>query len=264
MRRTPGGVSVVLALLVSPCLLDAQTAQIQSIEINQGVGVQHNGAMKFVAGKDTVVRALLSEAVTIDAAQTSAVVTRDGATVATLLPNSYATPVSAVDFQCASLSACGGWAAGSYTFDVTVNGAVRSTAGTTYAFVPRAAIRVLAVPVKANYNGVITQVPNDRWKTMGAFTRDTYPVGREEFKWATQAELDASDAKYNLETDAGRLELWQALTNLMPAHCANTPRAADCFDKIIGFVSDRPGGFPNGTLQGYTVRLAVEHRGRQG
>jgi hypothetical protein len=246
------GVACLLAVLATASGTHTQSVAIESIEVTQGVGVQLGGARKFVAGKDTVVRALLASPITVDPATTSVAITRDGSPVVTLTPNNYDTPVSAVDFQCPSLLACGGWAAGSYVFAVTVNGSSRSTSGTTYAFVERAPLRILAVPVKARYNGTVKQVPDEKWKTMGSFTRATYPVGREQFKWITQAEVDASDAKFDLETDAGRLELWQALTNLMPAHCANSPRADGCFDKIIGFISDRPMGYPAGRLQGYT------------
>jgi hypothetical protein len=69
-----------------------------TIEINQAIGVQKNNALKFVAGKDTVVRAIMSAPVTVDPAATSATVTRDGAPVATLQPNTYNNATGFVDF----------------------------------------------------------------------------------------------------------------------------------------------------------------------
>ncbi|MDP9360586.1 MAG: hypothetical protein M3P29_03950, partial [Acidobacteriota bacterium] len=129
------------------------SAQINSIEINQAIGVQKNNARKFVAGKSTVVRALMASAGTVDKSMTNAKVSRGGTLIATLAPNDYSAPTAFVDFQCTNLDACGRWAAGSYTFDVTVNGVSKSTAGTTYDFVERKAVRILAVPVKANYGG---------------------------------------------------------------------------------------------------------------
>ena len=61
----------------------AQT-QIDRIEINQAIGVQKNNGLKFVAGKDTVVRAFLGSPMTIDPAQTRAVIVRDGQPVGDL------------------------------------------------------------------------------------------------------------------------------------------------------------------------------------
>src|SRR5712691_12617288 len=77
-------------------------AQIDTIEINQAIGIQKNNARKFVAGKDTVVRAFLAAPVEIDKAQTSAKITRDGQAVVTLSPNTYEGPTAVVDFLCPS------------------------------------------------------------------------------------------------------------------------------------------------------------------
>lgn len=226
--------------------------QIDSIQINQAIGVQKSSNLKFVAGKSTVVRAMLNESVMVDAGQTSAVIKKDGATVATLTPTPYSQPTNIVDFLCPSLSACGNWAAGSYVFEVTVNGKTKDTPGTTYQFQDRAEVSILALPVKANYKGTVTQIPNDKWKTMWQFTQRTYPLADDKIKWHIREELDASDAKYDLETDDGQRALWEALTNLNPATCSTSPTDAGCYTLIVGFISDRPKGYPNGTLQGYT------------
>ena len=203
-------------VLVATAVVYGQAPAIDTIEINQAIGVQKNGARKFAAGKDTVVRALLASPVTVDPGTTSATVTRDGTLVATLSPNSYRMPTSAVDFACPSRQACGNWAAGSYTFEVTVNGATSSTTGTTYQFVERRPLRFLAVPVKANYGGTVTQVAGDAWKRAGQYVRAVYPVAFDKFGWTVRAELDASASKFDLETDDGRRELWVELTQLMP------------------------------------------------
>src|SRR5712692_5964969 len=111
--------AATLVLLASSQAFAQQ--QIDSIEINQAIGIQKNNARKFVAGKDTVIRAFLAAPVEIDKAQTSAKITRDGQAVATLSPNTYEGPTAVVDFLCPSRDACGNWAAGKYIFDVTVN-----------------------------------------------------------------------------------------------------------------------------------------------
>lgn len=226
--------------------------QLDSIQINQAIGVQKSNNLKFVAGKSTAVRAFLSESATVDETQTRAVIKKDGATVATLAPNSYTQPVSVVDFLCPSLSACGNWTAGSYSFEVTVNGKSKDTTGTAYQFQDRAEVSILAVPVKANYKGTVTQVPDNKWKTMWQFTQRTYPLADEKIKWHIREEFDAADTKYDLETDAGQRALWEALTSLNPATCSTSPTDSGCYTLIVGFISDRPGGYPNGNLQGYT------------
>lgn len=91
-------VSLFLVLLCGAFARNVQAQAIQSVEINQALGVQKNGNLKFVAGKDTVVRAFMTSPVAVDAAQTSATITRDGTVVATLTPNSYGGATSVVDF----------------------------------------------------------------------------------------------------------------------------------------------------------------------
>lgn len=255
MRWAPVVMSVALGL--APGVASGQTFEIQAIEINQALGVQKDNALKFVAGKDTVIRAFLSAAVAIDPGGTAVEVIREGESIAALRPNSYGDPTAVVDFLCPSRAACGHWAAGSYRFDVRVNGVTKSTSGTTYLFVERREIRVLALPVKANYGGVVTQVLDDGWKKIGGFAESVYPVAAAKFDWSVRDELDASGPQYDLETDEGQAGLWQALKDLMPVHCTANPSAAGCFDIIIGFISDRPKGYPNGTLQGYTYGKPV-------
>jgi len=241
---------LVLTLLFAVFAHRAQAQAIQSIQINQAIGVQKNGALKFVAGKDTVVRALMASAVTVDPAQTSANITRDGTLVATLTPSLPSGPVSIVDFVCPNRAACGNWAAGSYVFDVRVNGQSATTSGTTYRFQVRDRLRVLALAVKTNYNGTIVSVANDSWKSLWEFTRNVYPVAADGIAWTIGPELDASAA--NVESNDGQYALWDMLAKLNPAHCAANRKGDGCFDKIVGFIPARAGGYPNGRLQGYT------------
>lgn len=244
------GVYMFLILLFGAFARNLQAQTVQSVEINQAIGVQKNGNLKFVAGKDTVVRALMTSQVTVDPAQTGATITRDGAVVATLTPNAYGGATGIVDFQCPNRAACGNWSAGSYVFDVRVNGQTRSTTGTTYRFLDRAKLRVLALPVKANYNGTVLSVANDSWKSLWEFTRNVYPVASDGLIWTMREELDTS--QYNIETDEGKKQVWDALAKLNPPHCAANKQADGCFDKIIGFTPARANTYPNGTNQGYT------------
>jgi hypothetical protein len=88
--------------------------QIRNVEINQALGVQKGGNLKFVAGKDTVVTAMLSEAVKIDENNTSAQILKNGTEVTVLKPKSSASPVDFIEFLCPSRETCGNWAVGTY------------------------------------------------------------------------------------------------------------------------------------------------------
>ena len=158
VRRQSWRARAVLVLAGCAVSAVAQTASIDSIEINQAIGKQLNSAANFVAGKATVVRAFLTADVTVDATQTSAVIRKDGQDVATIPPRSYSVPTRVVDFVCPSMDACGRWSAGSYSFQVTVNGATKSTGATTYAFVARQTLRILARAVRAKFSGTVKTV----------------------------------------------------------------------------------------------------------
>lgn len=231
----------------------AQGPSITELEVNQAIGKQLNNALDFVAGKNTVVRAFLAEAVTVDPANTKLVIERDGATVATLEPRTYEGPVSIVEFLCPTREACGNWAAGTYQFTATVNGATKATESGAYKFVDRQKVRILVRTVKANYNGTILSVEGDRWRKAYEYLQHVYPVAADSVVWNIQDEFDASAPNFNLETDEGQQALWSALTDLQPTTCSANPKADGCFDLIVGFIQARPKTYPDGTLQGYTM-----------
>lgn len=248
---------LAMCMLFSTILcMPAYALEISKVEINQAIGVQKDGHYNFVAGKDTAVIAYLSEDTAIDQSNSSAKIFRDGNLVATLSPRSYDKPVKTVEFLCPNREGCGNWAAGTYRFEVIVNGIQKNEpaegASYSYVFVERKQLRILAIPVKTNYNGVITQVQDDKWKTMHTFTSSVYPVAADKVKWETRGEFDASANKFNLETDDGQRNLWEALTNLMPTTCSTDPNGEGCYDLIVGFISDRPETYPQGNLQGFT------------
>lgn len=238
--------------------------EIQKIEVNQALGVQKDNHHNFVAGKDTVIRVFLSEKVEIDDhyEKTWADMYRDGKKVTFQDPKDGDIPpldyvklksddgqTNVLDFACNTRAACGNWAAGKYTFEVSVNGVTKET--DSYEFKERATLRVLAMPIKANYNGEVKHVPDDKWKTMWKFTAAVYPIAAENLKWNPRDELDASDKKYDLNTENGRREVWNALNAMMPATCKKTPTADGCYDLIVGFIPARPQD-DEGELQGFT------------
>jgi hypothetical protein len=245
---------ILFALLFVSAPLFAQVA-IDSIEINQAIGVQKDGHLKFVAGKDAVVRAFLAAPATVDESHTRATIKRGGHVVATIPPIATHEPVSVVDFLCPTRAECGNWAAGSYEFDVTVNGAKKSTRGTKYEFVERGMMRILAVPVTANYGGTVVPLTDDQWKTFSDYIRATYPVAADKVIWATREPFDASDRRFDLETEDGQEQLWNELAKLVPESCAGNPDEEGCYTQVFGFIQARPEVYPNGTLQGFTYGM---------
>lgn len=228
---------------------------IDSIEINQAIGVQKDGHLKFVAGKDAVVRAFLAAPATIDESKTSATIKRGGHVVATIPPIATREPVGVVDFLCPTRATCGNWAAGRYEFDVTVNGTTKSTRGTKYDFVERATMRILAVPVTANFGGTVVPLTDSRWKTFSDYIRATYPIAADKVIWVTREPFDASDRRFDLETEDGQEQLWNELAKLVPESCAGNPDEEGCYTQVFGFIQARPEVYPNGTLQGFTYGM---------
>ena len=219
-----------------------------SIEINQAIGVQFQNGQNYVAGKKTAILGYLKAAAKVDEATTSAVIMKNGAAVTTLKPKTVDAPSAVVEFLCPDMPTCGDWAAGSYTVEMTINGS--KAASPAVNFVESKMVRVLAVNVKAKYGATVTQVKGEDWKKMDDYTRATYPIGEANLKWTVRDELDAS--MQDLETDEGRLGLWQMLKALVPDNCTANPAGDGCYEMVVGFISDRPRGFPNGVLQGYT------------
>ena len=164
-------------------------------------------------------------------------------------------PTRVVDFLCPSLAACGGWAAGSYEFAVTVNGGTpKSTVGTTFNFQPRQRLRILARPVKASFSGTVVSVPNDAWKSSWTYVRSVYPIAEDGITWDARDEFDATNiagVTIDMDTDEGRKALWDALAALQPASCTTNPAGAGCFDLIVGFIGQNPKS-DGSNLAGYT------------
>jgi hypothetical protein len=244
---------VFVLLLVSAPVFGSVT--IDSIEINQAIGVQKDGHLKFVAGKDAVVRAFLAAPATIDGSSTKATIRRGGHVVATIPPIATHEPVTVVDFLCPTRATCGDWAAGSYEFDVTVNGATKSTHGTNYEFVERGMMRILAVPVTANYGGTVVPLTDSRWKSFSDYIRATYPVAADNVIWVIREPFDAGDRRFDLETEDGQEQLWNELAKLVPESCAGNPNAEGCYTQVFGFIQARPEVYPDGTLQGFTYGM---------
>lgn len=216
--------------------------KITGAEVNQVLGVQKDSHKYYVAGKNTVIRAFINKLVTIDENNTGVSVYKDGQFVFNMYPKMRSGLVTSVDFLCQSLEDCQNWEAGSYSFEMSVNGVDYSLNGP-YTFREGNSLRVLAVPIRANYgSGGIKTVTGNAWKQLGQFTQEVYPLAEDDLKWTNRLQLlDATSGKYNLETDEGQDNLTAALKNLIPAKCKTSPNGAGCYDYVIGMIPETVG-----------------------
>lgn len=244
--------AVALALLGLPGGAVAQGFSISGIEVNQAIGVQKDGHLNFVAGKPTVVRVNLSDQVTVDE-NTSKVIAKIGdQEVGSLYPKSEKRPVQWVDFICEPTNNCGNWQAGTYSFEVNVNG-VTTTTEAKYVFQERKILKVLALPIKARYGDSPMQVQvtkESNWKTMHKFMKSVFPVST--IEWEIRNELDLSDKKdengnykYDMASENGSGD---ALGELVQYLQRENRKGGKKYDMVVGFVAQNTG--PHGRGQG--------------
>jgi len=247
---------LLLPLLVTAKLAIAQTPDIKAVAIVQALGRQSD---RYVAGKDTAIVVIMSEPVT-PSADMQVAISRDGNLVTTLSPLPSDQPSPLVAFVCRKRAECGDWAAGKYTVEAKIGD---STGQATATLEERKPIRILVVPVKANYGPGDVRAVTGAYKTLGDFTRQVYPTPPEGFDWVLGPELDVSADQYNLETEDGRFAVWKMLLNMQPNECSQDtpPPDAKCYDQIFGFIKDRPGGNLQGFTYGHHVNVGVESDG---
>ena len=196
----------------------------------------------FVAQKETVIFAHLDQAEEIDTSgQTQYLkVYRDDELIATLAPNNgnITTPNRiAFTFLGDKLYQL---TSGKYTFEVTTAGGSGSRCVTLR---DTETLRVLAVPVRANYGGKITE-PDPIWKTAGDYSAACYPLSKGDYIYELGSMMDLSASRYDLYTDEGMYYVWQALAALQTQ--------GEGYDLIIGFVNGMMtadqvvGGYPYG------------------
>ena len=198
----------------------------------------------FAAGKDTVVQVFLPDDVKAqDQSDAKVEVYRNGNQIATLSNFLKDTENNALIFIPPSRSSCGNWQAGTYKFVATLGEGSEEFTLDQVKFQQQRKLRVLAVPVKANYAGTI-ETPGDQWKNGGAFMRQVYPVAYNDFTYKVGSLLNASSAAYDITTDAGQYKLWLALNRRQ--------NKANPYDQIIGFIEKGIRLPDNKILQGYT------------
>lgn len=220
---------------------------VKNIQINQALGrykyvdeSHYVPATHFASGKETVVQVFYSQAIPVgELSGVTVDVLKDGSNVCTLSDSEKDLTNNALIFRPQSRADCGNWQAGIYEFKVKLNDVEDSL--TNVRFQDRRKLKVLAVPVKANYGGVI-KTPGNQWKKGGKFMRQVYPVAYKDLVYDLGALFDATGADYDLGGWPGRKKLWEALNGM-----------AGPYDLVVGFVETRlPDDTGALTIQGYT------------
>lgn len=246
---------LVIMLIISTAggiTVFAEGSLITAIEINQALSytvANEDGSVSlmssFVADKDTAVFVSLSQPLAVDTSGNtqSLKIMRNGEEVGKLNPSPDDGPVTLLKFIPKSRRDVGNWKEGIYEFIVSVNG---ETASRTVEFKKTKSLKVLAVPVIANYGGEVRYL-DGKWKTGNSFLSKVFPVSNKGIEWELAPDFDASDPMYDLKTEDGMTNLWNALCGLQVRDENGNP----VYELIIGFVKDRQGA--NGELQGYTM-----------
>ena len=220
---------------------------IKEIQVNQVLGryeyisdEEYKPATDFVAGKDTAVQVFLNDDMNISNINDIYLdIYRDGNKIVRLTDFKEDKENNSAIFIPKSGAVCGYWKAGKYKFVAGIK--ENNLTLDNVKFKDRKKMNILAVPIKANYGGKITE-PDGNWKKADSFLRRVYPLSNKNANWVIRDTLDSSNARYNLNSNEGMYKLWKRLNTLQPSSGAQ-------YDAIIGFISDNA---DNGTAVGFT------------
>ncbi len=232
---------------VLPLNFNTDNPDITAIEVNQVLSYGKNSndgsyypIENFVAGKETAVFVTFKNKVNIpqDGSMTLTI-SKDGNIITDLLPSNSGNQNYAY-FYPRNMADVKNWQMGGYSFEFKSN---LGTATRQTNFYPSKNIKVLAVPVIANYSGKVIRCSGD-YKKSSEFLYATYPLGKNNLEYILAPELDLSDDMYDLNSEDGMYNVWEALANLQT-------KSKD-YELIIGFVRNNP---LDGSLAGYTYGL---------
>lgn len=228
---------------------DSGNLNVKMIEINQSLSYgfdvdtgEFYAMQNFVSGKETAIFVAFDEPFDTDS-QAVLTIEKDGNIVAQLIPAGIPDSNTLL-FQPRDMAEVNNWEAGAYRFIFETDGgrAVR-----TANFFESSKLRVLAVPILANYSGNVVRCNGD-WRSSSMMLTATYPIAQADLEYVLGPELDLSADKYDLNTHDGQFLTWQAISNLQT-------RNRD-YTLILGFVRNTmyPPGSRGGVL-GYTYGL---------
>jgi len=227
----------------------AYDANIGMIEINQGLSYGFNSETgeyylmdNFVAGKETGIFVTLEKEPDPES-EITLTIEKDGQEIAKLFPELITEDTKLLLFQPRDMAEVNYWQAGAYTFTFTIDD---KQAERTTNFFDSMPVKVLAVPIIANYSGRVFSCEGE-WMNSSSVLMATYPVAKGEFEYVLGPELDLSDPKYDINTDEGQYRVWRALRNLQ------TPDEA--YTLIVGFVRKSIGSAFSSSCSGYTYGM---------
>jgi len=221
---------------------------IKMIEVNQFISYGFNSDTgnfyvleNFVAGKETAVFIALEKPPAPDA-EIVLTIERDDGPVAELKSYELVDDKTLL-FHPEDIGEVDSWEEGSYTFTFKMGG---STATRTTNFYKAMPVKVLAIPMKNNYSGTLTEC-GDVWKEGVTMLTALYPVSRDDIEYVLGQEMDLTAPEYDLHTYDGMLNVWEML------EAQQTPDEE--YTMIIGFMTKHPQYERDGrmvTAVGYT------------
>ena len=231
---------------INESVFNTNNSNINMIEINQSLswGFDTDSGQfyimeNFVSGKETAIFVTFAQPINRDSSA-SLKIEHNGRVIAELQPFEILDNNRTMLFQPKNMADVNFWQQGAYRFIFEMDGsqAVRTTN-----FFDSMPMKVLAVPVIANYSGRIVRC-NGEWRNGASMIISTFPLARADIDYVLGKELDLSDRRYDLDTDAGMERVWRALTDLQT-------RNKD-YTIILGFVREPAG---RGRILGYTYGL---------
>jgi len=206
---------------------------IKMIEVNQFLSYGFNSDTgnfyvleNFVAGKETAIFIDLEKKLD-PGAEILLTIERDEETVAELKSYEIVDDKTLL-FHPEDMSDVDSWEEGAYTFTFTMGNSIATRTTNFYKAMP---VKALAIPMKNNFSGELTEC-GDVWKEGVTMLTALYPVARDDIEYVPGLELDLTDPEYDLHTYEGMYNVWQML------EAQQTPDEE--YTMIIGFITGHP------------------------
>jgi len=222
---------------------------IKMIEVNQGLSYgfdTDSGEFylfeSFVAGKETGLFVVLENPVDKSSKMTLTVVKNDEV-VGVLTPDEMIDDRTIL-FQPKDMAEMNYWEQGAYAFVFEMDG---SQAVRVVNFFRSMPVTVLIMPMISNYSGEVMACKG-AWKNSSQMFLETYPVAEGDVEFVIGPEIDLSADRYDLNTEAGRYNVWKAL------RARQTPDGD--YTLIVGFMPQKLQNYQKGAVwMGYTYGM---------
>ncbi|MDD2362869.1 MAG: hypothetical protein PHH84_07960, partial [Oscillospiraceae bacterium] len=203
-------------------------------------------ATDFVAGKETAIQVFFFEETPIDKIEDAQLeVYRNGAKIATLKDFKRDKDNNALNFMPNNKAQCENWKAGNYKFKALYKDTEFVLDNVKITKIPK--LKILAVPLKANYSGVV-KAPGNLWYYGHRFLRVVFPVAKDDIEWSIRPDvLDVSSYMYNLDSDTGMWKVSEQLKTLQ----SSSPESQ--YDVIVGFIAEGTNGYAGFTYRDLSI-----------